>query len=460
MVLVASEALRAHHIPANPVRPASRQRVLLVAGLLAGLTTGMVSSTVGTDPATAQSAFDDPRARQQRRPARATRFQAESQALRERDRPRPRREAATRPVAPRVATAVPTPPAVRTDLTARPPEPLVAVISIASQRMQVYGSNGTVAETKVSTGQSGFRTPSGIFSIIQRNRYHESNIYSGAPMPFMQRITWSGIALHQGVVPGYPASHGCIRLPGDFASRMWGLGRIGMRVVIAPNDIAPVSFAHARLPAPQSTPWVAMIPSVPIQTAAVGAPTPSAEPQMLAPFQLAHARRAKAAAELIAAERAVKAAIDLAAEKSAEANRAGDELRRLEGNITAKSEAVAAARERMARVQSEAAEAELRPAMTAAEQDLERAEKDLQVARKAELARSDDAFAAVKAARAAEEQREAAALAARAAGHALEPVSVFVSRKEGKVFVRQGFAPMHEEPITFADPERPLGTHV
>ena len=103
----------------------------------------------------------------------------------------------------------------------RPSGPLFAILSISNQHISVYNSSGLVTRSKVSTGMPGHRTPMGIFTIIGRERYHSSNIYSGAPMPFMQRITWSGVAMHLGVVPGYPASHGCIRLPAGAAERMW-----------------------------------------------------------------------------------------------------------------------------------------------------------------------------------------------------------------------------------------------
>ena len=88
-----------------------------------------------------------------------------------------------------------------------------AVISLADQHVTVYDATGRIAQSRISTGMPGHPTPIGLFSIIGKERWHHSNIYSGAPMPFMQRITWSGVAMHTGVVPGYPASHGCIRLP-------------------------------------------------------------------------------------------------------------------------------------------------------------------------------------------------------------------------------------------------------
>ena len=98
-----------------------------------------------------------------------------------------------------------------------PPGQLHIMISIKSQRVTVYSDGVLAAKSDVSTGVPEHPTPTGVFSIIQKNRHHRSNIYSGAPMPFMQRITWSGIALHEGALPGRPASHGCIRLTQDFA---------------------------------------------------------------------------------------------------------------------------------------------------------------------------------------------------------------------------------------------------
>src|SRR5204863_5277712 len=95
----------------------------------------------------------------------------------------------------------------------KPEGPLVITISIQHQHLRVYDVNGFYAEAPVSTGMAGHSTPMGVFSVLEKQRWHRSNIYSGAPMPFMQRITWSGVAIHQGVLPGYPASHGCIRMP-------------------------------------------------------------------------------------------------------------------------------------------------------------------------------------------------------------------------------------------------------
>src|ERR1700742_775779 len=132
----------------------------------------------------------------------------------------------------------------------KPQGPLIISISIAQQKLRIYDANGLFAETPVSTGMPGHPTPMGAFSVIEKDRYHHSNIYSGAPMPFMQRITWGGVALHAGVLPGYPASHGCIRMPMDFATKMWGWTKMGARVFVTPSDVpAPAPFSHPFLAA-------------------------------------------------------------------------------------------------------------------------------------------------------------------------------------------------------------------
>jgi lipoprotein-anchoring transpeptidase ErfK/SrfK len=112
-----------------------------------------------------------------------------------------------------------------------PDGPLQIIISIRQQRLTLYSNGQPIAQSMVSTGVPGHPTPMGVFSIIQKEIYHESNLYSSAPMPYMQRITWSGVAMHQGVVPGHPASHGCIRMPREFAQRMWRTTKVGARVI-------------------------------------------------------------------------------------------------------------------------------------------------------------------------------------------------------------------------------------
>lgn len=129
----------------------------------------------------------------------------------------------------------------------KPKGPLVIAISIDRQSLKIYDANGFFAETPISTGMKGHPTPMGVFSVIQKHKLHHSNIYSNAPMPYMQRITWSGVAMHAGVLPGYPASHGCIRMPMAFAIKMWNWTRMGARVFVTPGEIMPASFSHPLL---------------------------------------------------------------------------------------------------------------------------------------------------------------------------------------------------------------------
>ncbi len=136
----------------------------------------------------------------------------------------------------------------------RDDEPIQVVVSLDDQRAVVYAGGRPVAETHVSTGKSGHTTPTGVFSILQKARHHRSNIYSNAPMPFMQRLTWSGIALHaSNSVPGYPASHGCVRLPHGFAGKLFKFTEIGAHVVITRRPVQPRGFDHPGLFRPAST---------------------------------------------------------------------------------------------------------------------------------------------------------------------------------------------------------------
>src|SRR6266498_2544037 len=225
-----------------------------------------------------------------------------------------------------------------------PNGPLQIIISIADQRISVYDNGALIARSAVSTGIPRHPTPLGVFSVISKQRWHRSNIYSAAPMPYMQRITWSGIALHAGVLPGHPASHGCIRLKSDFAIRLWHLTKRGTRVIIAPDDIRPVEIAHPHL-------------SVSRQKAASGPP------------------ESRAAVADNAAM--TNAAVHAPSTPNAETHQVTD--LQAPGSMRARKVA---------------------------------------------------------------------------------PVSVFVSRKSSKLFVRQGFTPLFDIPVRIQDPEQSLGTHV
>src|SRR6266702_576421 len=130
-------------------------------------------------------------------------------------------------------------------------EPIMAIVSLHNQRVTVYDANGWILRAPVSSGQKGRETPAGIFAVIQKQAEHYSNLYDDAYMPHMQRITWSGIALHGGPLPGHPASHGCVRMPYGFAERLFENTWLGIRVIIAPGDAAPVEIVHPGLFSPQ-----------------------------------------------------------------------------------------------------------------------------------------------------------------------------------------------------------------
>ena len=123
-------------------------------------------------------------------------------------------------------------------------EPLMAIVSLKSQHVTIYDAEGWILRAPVSSGTTGRETPAGVFSVVQKDKDHHSNLYDDAWMPNMLRITWSGIALHGGPLPGYAASHGCVRMPYDFAEKLFDKVPIGMRVIIAPDDVEPVEFSN------------------------------------------------------------------------------------------------------------------------------------------------------------------------------------------------------------------------
>jgi len=129
----------------------------------------------------------------------------------------------------------------------KPQGPLQIIISIDRQTLRLFDQNGLVEQSSVSTGTGGFPTPTGVFSIIDKEKDHFSNIYRGASMPYMQRLTMSGVALHSGIVTGRPASHGCVRLPHAYAIHLFGLTGLGARVIIAGAELSPAPIDHPRL---------------------------------------------------------------------------------------------------------------------------------------------------------------------------------------------------------------------
>ena len=128
--------------------------------------------------------------------------------------------------------------------------PVVMVVSITEQRAYVYRNGILIGATTVSTGRPGHVTPTGVFTVLQKQKEHRSTIYDGAPMPYMERLTWGGVALHAGGLPGYPESHGCIHLPSEFARLLFAISPSGMTVVIGSEATAPERVAHPGYLAP------------------------------------------------------------------------------------------------------------------------------------------------------------------------------------------------------------------
>src|ERR1700744_442704 len=148
---------------------------------------------------------------------------------------KPQRAAPTEAVAPREAG-----------------EPIMAIVSIKSQQVTFYDADGWISRAPVSTGIKGRETPAGVFAVIEKDKDHHSTLYDDAWMPNMQRITWNGVALHGGPLPGYAASHGCVRMPFGFAEKLFDRTWIGMRVIISPENAEPVDFSHPSLFVPNA----------------------------------------------------------------------------------------------------------------------------------------------------------------------------------------------------------------
>ena len=376
-----------------------------------------------------------------------------------------------------------------------------------------------------SSGQPGFDTPTGVFSILEKHEYHESNIYDGAPMPHMQRVTWSGIALHAGVVPGYRASHGCIRLPASFARSLFKQTKIGARIIITNDETSPVKFEDdlllKPLPAVSSLPaqstgardmriaandvpddgdvqLPSFMPVTPAQaeTAPLASipnssgptkPRSRAEAAQLLQSKIQRLQSEMKAAETQKAATSEKAQATLRPAQEAEA-RLKTARQPFEGvlrNAAAADSARKAAIEKFrafmaaaspitntkARIQSEDKEAELEDRILdlTIEADAARAE-----AAKGEMIIADvqATYAAAEAAktRAIDEVKTAVAQLRSAQTALIEaqkdvarrarPLSVFISFKTQKIYVRQGFEPLLEAPIDIADNPGAIGTHV
>jgi lipoprotein-anchoring transpeptidase ErfK/SrfK len=320
-------------------------------------------------------------------------------------------------------------------------EAIMAIVSIKSQQVTIYDADGWILRAPVSTGQKGHETPAGVFAVVEKKKDHRSNMYDDAWMPNMLRVTWNGIALHGGPLPGHPASKGCVRLPFSFADKLFDKIQIGTRVIFTPNDAEPVEFSHPALFAPN--------------------------PKVLAAAPALAEKLTREADE--AARIAKQAKNDAAAAKRVTASLTAS-LRKLEQlNARAKAE-LAAAEKRLAAVKTDQGKAQAEVQQQKASARAAELQTQLDAAKADAQPKLDAAAAAPGNLKAAEARRAETAKAAREAKLALEPVSVFISRATRKIYIRRN---THERlpdggerfdaielPITIRNPDQPIGTHV
>jgi hypothetical protein len=319
----------------------------------------------------------------------------------------------------------------------------MAIISIKSQHVTLYDAEGWILRAPVSTGTKGRETPAGIFAVVEKKKEHRSNMYDDAEMPNMQRITWNGIALHGGPLPGYAASHGCVRLPFGFAERLFDKTRLGMRVIISPEDAEPMEFSHPSLPVPKAD--------------AIAAAPARAE---AAPREAAEA--AKAADET---KKAAATATRETASLTAALRKLETQKKRADAELAAADKATASAKTDEARAKAEDLKQKAAAKATELATQLDTAKADA-------ASKLYAASAAKEAAKAAQTKKADTAKAASEAKLLLEPFSIYISRETQKLYVRRQtskpapdgggvvFDASIEVPVKIRNPERPIGTHV
>jgi lipoprotein-anchoring transpeptidase ErfK/SrfK len=401
------------------------------------------------------------------------------------------------------------------DTTVHPQMPLIIAVSIQKQRIKVYDAKGFFAEAPVSTGMPGHPTPMGVFSVIEKDRYHHSNIYSGAPMPFMQRITWSGVAMHAGVLPGYPASHGCIRMPESFAIKMWGWTKMGARVIVMPGELPmPVSFSHPLLPTMKVVPQppvaetdeplgakadkgapdvkgqvtganMELRPTVghadvtpvalrdqthtadastdgsDIKSAAtmsdvpkVAAKTDSTPSTQADPVNHATVAEAKTETQVETEE---SATAEGRLDASAKAEEQIETAAKIEAAKSAKTAApVKVGETRVEPVKTEPPKVEPARPIDKKASDSKASDKPAESAKTAASVSDTPPSGPKDQTRITTADKPAARQPKRREGQ----IAVFISRKDSKLYVRQNFAPLFDVPVTIAPSDRPLGTHI
>ena len=292
----------------------------------------------------------------------------------------------------------------------------MAIVSLRDQRMTVYNADGWILRAIVSTRQKGRAIPAGIFGVLDKRTEQHSNLC----------LAWSGIALHSGRLQGYSASYGCVRTPFASAARLFDATRLGMRVIVAPRDVAPVEIAHPTLPSNSVASTLAAARAAQaVETAnkayqaRLAAVTATREAaRLMVPLRMAENSRLRAERQLVAAEATLAFAVSAEAKAQAE---------------DAKTKAL----DRIVELQAQwaAAKADVQPKL--------------------------DAVASARAAAAAAEaMRMAAARAAQETARDLEPVSMFISRKTQRLYVRRAFQTIWDSPVTILDTDRLVGTHV
>ena len=369
-----------------------------------------------------------------------------------------------------------------------PSGPLAIIVSIDKQRATLYADGQPIASTAVSTGTREHPTPMGVFSVIQKDKHHVSNLYN-ASMPYMQRITWSGSALHEGPLPGYPASHGCVRLTSSFAQMLWRTTKMGARVIVTHPDVTPVEFESAKLfvpkpklveaappivpaalvvpaAAPTPSPTIVTVPAV--EPAPAAAPVKAAEPALtsgIAKVRTADASNTTAVLSVIGdASKPVATSVVTEPTPNNPSAEQPTKLSETEGsgNSQKAAETQAEAAQPVEAKPAETKTVETRPVVEDKPVAEVKPVETKAVETKAVAAPAPEAKLPMIAAPASiivDERPKAmpAAVVQEANGR---PISVFVSLKEGKLYVRQGWKPLFEAPVSFENPTQPIGTHV
>jgi hypothetical protein len=341
------------------------------------------------------------------------------------------------------------------------PQPIMAIIALRDQHITIYDANGPILRAPVSSGRPGYETPAGIYSVIQKEAEHYSNLYDDASMPFMQRITWSGIALHAGAVPGHPASHGCVRMPYGFAERLFALTKIGMRVVIVRDDMSPAEISHPKLPKPgpivseparagEAAQELSALRSMRLEVRDAGRDAP---PRTWWSIAMAKAAAAEAAANRTEEARGVAIKAGAEAAKAAKAQRRAESAR-------LKREARLESLGRLGRAVEPLAIPPINDLQLRALDELAAASKEVEVLRREVEPKLDAALAARERVKLAQAAWVAARHEAELAEAKAVPISLFISRKAQRLYARQGSGPILESDVAIDSPDEPLGTFV